>query len=106
MTTSEVYAQFVIRWNGGPLLPDYEGNGTLTEAARMPKNRARIDSEDPASNPANWHAPKKERKPKYPLAFKQAVQARRQEGATYQRIAEQFGISVHQAYNLATERKW
>lgn len=31
MTNQEVYANYEIRWNGGPLLPDYPSNTTLTE---------------------------------------------------------------------------
>ncbi len=34
MTNAERDAQFLVRWNGGPLLPAYESNTTLTEPAR------------------------------------------------------------------------
>lgn len=34
MTNSERDQLFVIRWNGGPLLPEYASNTTLTEPAR------------------------------------------------------------------------
>lgn len=43
MTNAEVYAQFHILWNGGPLLPEYASNTTLTIAVQdRPVSKQRI----------------------------------------------------------------
>jgi DNA-directed RNA polymerase specialized sigma24 family protein len=91
MTNQEVAEHFVIRWNGGPLLPEYDSATTLTEATQ---SRAR-------SGEASSHLGETLRH--YSLAERQAIRALRQDGLSLMEIARRFQMPVRSVSNIVRE---